>query len=496
MPADAPAAVPAAPAAPSSTPAAPAAAAVLPAVPAPAADELVGAAHGMACHVVEGLPMCTHDHEAHEHASTGSTATAPEVRVGCHGDGRSGNRVQVVYVRQSDRADRFGSVLGAIRREVNVANGVFTRSSENRRQLRVVTDGSCAAAVERLTITPAQASSFAETAKAVRASGRVRVDRKYLLFIDNDRGCGIAEQYLDDRAGTGNRNNDGNMVAAVYTRCWRGVTVAHELTHVFGGVQPSAPRSTGNYAHCTDQHDVMCYRDGSGKAMTTRCATSHATLLDCGRDDYFSIAPPAGSYLARHWNTAGNSFLVGGGAPVPTPPSVPTSVGSTRSGDNVRVTWGTPEQARSGVTAFDVVDLAASGKVLATVAGTARTATVTLTPWQTYRIAVVARNGAGKSAAAGGHEHMVGRPPAAPSAVTALPQVNGTGTDVRLSWGSTARATSYVILRDGRQVGTSSTPVWTDKSTLKLGQMYTYTVQARNVWGTSPSSSGAPAVGI
>jgi hypothetical protein len=55
------------------------------------------------------------------------------VAVGCHGDGVSGNRGQVVYVRQSDRADRFGAVLGALRREVNVANGVFTRSSDGRR---------------------------------------------------------------------------------------------------------------------------------------------------------------------------------------------------------------------------------------------------------------------------------------------------------------------------------------------------------------------------
>lgn len=442
------------------------------------------------CETTGGVALCRHSHQAEAYATT-SGGSAPAVPVGCAGDGQTGNRLQAVYVRASDRADRYASVVPTIRQAMDVANGVFTRSSGGRRALRVVTTGGCATLVDRVTVRPGQLASFADTVAAVRAAGRSRIDRKYVLFVDGAGYCGVGEMFAHEGASPYNPNNDGNMFAAASSRCWAGTVVAHEIVHLLGGVQPGAPHST-RAGHCRDRHDVVCYPDGSGATMTTRCGTGHATLLDCGRDDYFSVAPPAGSYLARHWNTASNSFLVGGGAPKPAPPSAPTSVTSSRRGDDVTVRWGTPVQARSGLTAFDVVDLADSGAVLTTVSGSARAAVVRLTPWRTYRIAVVARNAVGRSAPAGGQPHMVGRPPAAPLALTAVPAPSG----VQLGWTAPARATAYVVLRDGRPVGRVSGTTWTDRSALATGTLYRYTVRAGNAWGWSPPSPTASAVGF
>ena len=43
--------------------------------------------------------------------------------------------------------------------------------------------------------------------------------------------------------------------------CWVDTVAAHELLHTLGAVQASAPNAT-DYGHCTDEWDVMCYRDG------------------------------------------------------------------------------------------------------------------------------------------------------------------------------------------------------------------------------------------
>ena len=32
-------------------------------------------------------------------------------------------------------------------------------------------------------------------------------------------------------------------------------------------------------------------------------------VYDCGGDDYFNVAPAAGTYLADHWNLYDNRFL-------------------------------------------------------------------------------------------------------------------------------------------------------------------------------------------
>ena len=132
-------------------------------------------------------------------------------------------------------------------------------------------------------------------------------------------------------------------------------------------MQWSAPHSTQplggqdpRYGHCWQGADVMCYLEDSGAshAMRNDCPRIGGAIpqvYDCGRDDYFNPAPPAGSYLATHWNVYNNEFLApcvriapacGGGMAglVPEPPVAtagPQVIGLPRRGDTVTANGGT-----------------------------------------------------------------------------------------------------------------------------------------------------------
>lgn len=146
-----------------------------------------------------------------------------------------------------------------------------------------------------------------------RAAGYTDPDAKYLIFYDDPKRnrCGTGQIYSDDTRSVQNLNNNvqGAMYAVVYGRaCWKNDrTPLHESTHNMGGVQNSAPRSTGSY-HCTDEYDVMCYDDdGPTSRITFECGVER---YDCHHNDYFDTGSASG-YLQSHWNIgwAGNKFL-------------------------------------------------------------------------------------------------------------------------------------------------------------------------------------------
>ncbi|HEV3400758.1 MAG TPA: hypothetical protein VG078_02965, partial [Acidimicrobiales bacterium] len=253
-------------------------------------------------------------------SGTGPSTAASPGAVQCYGDGVSGPRVQLLYARAADRPDRYATYLATFRQIAAQIDDAFVRSARETggvRHVRYVTDSSCVVSVANVVLSASGDDNIANTANELEARGFNRTDRKYLVWMDANVYCGIAEIWPDDRPTADNYNNARpgvpGMVARVDSGCWglsgANLVEAHELMHNLGGVQSSAPHGTA-YNHCTDDHDRMCYPDGSGEPMSVVCPSGHEALFDCNHEDYFSTArPPAGAYLASHWNAANSAFL-------------------------------------------------------------------------------------------------------------------------------------------------------------------------------------------
>jgi hypothetical protein len=133
---------------------------------------------------------------------------------------------------------------------------------------------------------------------------------------------GIGQGYATEVKGDANRHNAGNLMAVLWVPDaepapgadpdgWWPEGMLHEMTHNLGAVGASAPHAT-TAGHCSDGHDVMCYRDAPSTVMTYPCAEISGVMTqvyDCGGDDYFNVAPAAGTYLATHFNVYDNRFL-------------------------------------------------------------------------------------------------------------------------------------------------------------------------------------------
>lgn len=222
--------------------------------------------------------------------------------------------MQALYVRARDVPDRFDAVRSAIRSYAAAVDDVFVQSAAKTAGLRHVrwltTSPTCSLDLRRVVVSARGDDSLSAMTAELKAQGFSRSDRKYLLWADATRYCGIAQTRYDDRPTPDNASNKGASYARIDTKCWglSNSVEAHELTHMLGGVQHSAPNSNGS-GHCTDDSDRMCYAESGALPVRTVCAPAHERLLDCGEDDYFSTAPAADSYLATHWNTADSAFL-------------------------------------------------------------------------------------------------------------------------------------------------------------------------------------------
>jgi hypothetical protein len=263
--------------------------------------------------------------------STPSTDGTGEIV--CEGDGTTGKRIQVLYVRTADTASRFAALHSTLEQNVVYADSELNASAAQTggaRHFRFVTDpssgGGCSLDLQEVVLpTPPSGTtfSFGYSVNALKQLGYTSSNRKYLMLTDASVLCGVGSFYGDDSAA---QSNYSNGYAAEYARadtgCWH-YAEAHELMHNLGGVQDSAPHTSGA-AHCYDGSDIMCYNDGGpyylgpdGVAKTADdgtlqqiCASGQKSVYDCNKDDYFNTSPTAGSYLATHWDTAGSAFLI------------------------------------------------------------------------------------------------------------------------------------------------------------------------------------------
>jgi hypothetical protein len=300
-------------------------------------------AAGLDCETTRGgLPLCVHGDDTAPHdssdvtaASDGSTAGGGSGgQIGCYGDGTSGPRVRAVYARPEGAPNNYAATLPSIRSWAAGTSAQFDASAARtggRRHVRFATTPgtSCSLTVLDVTLPKSAFSTFRATVEALEARGLKTAHSKYLVWADASGLCGMATSYDDDRPGLDNLNNGGlPSYARIDKRCW-GQVETHELVHMLGGVQRSAPNATGGF-HCNDGLDAMCYDDGTaGSAQRSVCGKDRAHVLDCRNDDYFSTAAPRGSYLQTHWNVARSSFLAATlGDPPPAASTAPSPAAS------------------------------------------------------------------------------------------------------------------------------------------------------------------------
>lgn len=253
----------------------------------------------------------------------------------CEGDGVSGRRVEVLYVRGStSRYQQFLETFRTLAEGVDAIYNESARETGGERHVRFVTEminGQCRPVVRDVQIPDAalNANDWAPLLNAVRAAGWTRTDRKYLQFVDARVFCGIGGFAGDTRKTDANRSNSGPEYARADNGCWTAGVAAHELGHNLGAVNNNAPNGSG-FAHCEDEWDVMCYKDDASTVIRTVCTDrAHDQRLDCNHDDYYHTNPSAGSYLSQFYNVADNLFLIrGGGGGGPGSPSPSPSTGA------------------------------------------------------------------------------------------------------------------------------------------------------------------------
>jgi chitodextrinase len=109
-----------------------------------------------------------------------------------------------------------------------------------------------------------------------------------------------------------------------------------------------------------------------------------------------------------------------------------------------------------------------------------------LQPNTSYSFSVAARNAAGDSQATSPVSATTDSVGGAPPAPTGLAATTLSHTGIRVDWQASAGAVEYVIYRNGEEIGTTQSLLWSD-SGLIPSTTYTYAIAARNTAGLTVS---------
>lgn len=259
--------------------------------------------------------------------------TAPEADWPCLGTGTDGRRVQLLYVTgpAGGNIESLRSTFEVWARQIEGMFLLSGRDSGGERLLRFVTQTgglSCNLSILDVRVSENALRSFDQMILELRQQGLTDQNRSYHAWVESNAYCGIGLIYSDDRP-TGNFNDANAMYARSDRPCWNANTAAHEIIHNLGGVQNSAPNSTGGL-HSRDEADVMSYPDGAPRGqMVQVCPPVNEDRFDCRKDDYFAAVPAPGSYLASHWNVANSASLSRPAVPPTTALPPPTTTSTT-----------------------------------------------------------------------------------------------------------------------------------------------------------------------
>lgn len=242
-----------------------------------------------------------------------------EVPWPCVGNGAEGPRIEFLYAHGvgATSLDSLKPTFEAYARKIQGAFLTSAQETGGYRLLRYTTDANCQLVIHDVTVSANALASFDTMITELDTQGFNKQDRKYHMWVEANSYCGIGTVYEDDKASNTNINNTGPSYARSDRNCWN-YAEAHEIMHNLGGVQNSAPNSTGGL-HSRDEYDIMSYADGgpTGQIVIKCPNKASEDLFDCNHDDYFTTV--SNLYLDTHWNTADSSWLE------TNPPAIPTT---------------------------------------------------------------------------------------------------------------------------------------------------------------------------